>query len=76
MVKDTSIKVLIDCAIVREEGKKGIRGDFNKEQYNELDKTGIKWTSVPGGVGVLTTAMLSKNLLTAYELQEYAWYSK
>ena len=76
MVKDSSIKVLIDCAIVREKGKKEIRGDFNKEQYDELDKTGIKWTSVPGGVGVLTTAMLSKNLLTAYELQEYAWYSK
>lgn len=76
MLKGSSIKVFIDCAIVREEGKKGIRGDFNKEQYDELDALGIKWTSVPGGVGLLTTTMLAKNLLRAYNLQEEAWYSK
>lgn len=62
------LKVLIDCAIVRTE--QGLCGDFSKEDYTHLDKLGIAYTAVPGGVGLLTTTMVAKNLLKLYELQQ------
>lgn len=61
------VKIIIDCAIVRTE--QGLCGDFSKEDYKELDKLGIAYTTVPGGVGVLTTTMVAENLLKLYELQ-------
>lgn len=62
------VKVIIDCAIVRTES--GLYGDFSKEDYKELDKLGVAYTAVPGGVGLLTTTMVAENLLKLYKVQK------
>lgn len=62
-----SLNIIVDCAILRgEDGK--LRGDFKKEDYHYLDKDGIDYTPVPGGVGVLTTTMLARNVLECYKM--------
>ena len=65
--KHNSPEIIIDCGI--EMTEMGLRGDFVKEDYEILDNFfDTKYTSVPGGVGVLTTAMLAHNLLKCYKL--------
>lgn len=61
------LDLIIDCAIVRTE--EGLKGDFKKEDYHYLDNWDIKYTSVPGGVGVTTTAMVAENLLRCFKAQ-------
>lgn len=58
--------LIIDAGIIRDEN--GLRGDFRKEDYEILGELGIPYTSVPGGVGVLTTTMLAYNLVKCYKL--------
>ena len=59
---------IIDAGInVGEDGK--LRGDFCKEDYSLLDEKDIAYTTVPGGVGPITTHMLGYNLYKAYCLQ-------
>ena len=59
---------IIDAGInVGEDGK--LRGDFCKEDYDKLDEMEISYTTVPGGVGPMTTHMLGYNLYKAYCLQ-------
>lgn len=60
-------ELIIDCAIVRTET--GLRGDYKKEDYTYLDDWGIQYTTVPGGVGLTTTAMVAENLLRCYKMQ-------
>lgn len=63
------IHTIIDAAInIGEDGK--LRGDFKKEDYDKLDQMNIDYTSVPGGVGPLTTYTLAYNLYKAYCLQK------
>lgn len=57
---------IIDAGIIRDEN--GLRGDFRKEDYDILDDIGIDYTSVPGGVGVMTTTMLAYNLAKCFKL--------
>lgn len=63
--------VVIDAAInVGEDGK--LRGDLKKEDYSKIDEIeefNIDYTSVPGGVGPITTFTLAYNLYKAYCLQ-------
>lgn len=62
------VHTIIDAAInVGEDNK--LRGDFKKEDYDKLDKMNIDYTSVPGGVGPITTYTLAYNLYKAYCLQ-------
>ena len=63
---------IIDAAInVGEDGK--LRGDLCKEDYPQFDidfcECYIDYTSVPGGVGPITTYTLAYNLYKAYCLQ-------
>ena len=65
---------IIDAAInVGEDGK--LRGDFCKEDYKALEEWPldegytVDYTSVPGGVGPITTYTLAYNLYKAYCLQ-------
>ena len=60
-VKDGA--VVIDVGITRIDGK--IYGDVSPDVY---EKTSY-YTPVPGGVGPMTVAMLLKNTMIAYELQ-------
>lgn len=63
------IHTIIDAAInIGEDGK--LRGDFKKEDYDKLNQMNIDYTSVPGGVGPLTTYTLAYNLYKAYCLQK------
>lgn len=62
------VHTIIDAAInVGEDNK--LRGDFKKEDYDKLDEMNIDYTSVPGGVGPITTYTLAYNLYKAYCLQ-------
>lgn len=63
---------IIDAAInIGEDGK--LRGDLCKEDYPQFDvdfgECYIHYTSVPGGVGPITTYTLAYNLYKAYCLQ-------
>lgn len=63
-----NLHTIIDAGInVGEDGK--LRGDFCKEDYDILDEQCIAYTTVPGGVGPITTHMLAYNLYKAYCLQ-------
>lgn len=63
-----NLHTIIDAGInLGEDGK--LRGDFCKEDYEKLDKIGVDYTTVPGGVGPITTHMLAYNLYKAYCLQ-------
>lgn len=44
-------------------------GDLRKDEYDLCEEKGINFTPVPGGVGVVTVAMVAHNLLKAYKLQ-------
>ena len=63
---------IIDAAINVGEDRK-LRGDFKKEDYERLDNRAeeykVNYTSVPGGVGPITTYTLAYNLYKAYCLQ-------
>ncbi len=61
MIKEGA--VVIDVAITRHEGK--LTGDTNYEQI--IQKASYA-TPVPGGVGPMTVAKLSKNTITAASL--------
>ena len=61
MIKEGAI--IIDVGINREDGK--LFGDVNPN----VDEICSMRTPVPGGVGPMTVAMLLKNTLTAYKLQ-------
>ena len=55
-IKETSKKqLIIDVGINRDENKK-LCGDVDTKEYKE--SLNIKYTPVPGGVGILTTSML------------------
>lgn len=63
-----NLHTIIDAGInVGEDGK--LRGDFCKEDYYILDDQDIAYTTVPGGIGPVTTHMLAYNLYKAYCLQ-------
>lgn len=62
----TSVRTIIDAGIIRDEN--GLRGDFKKEDYEDLDELNVNYTSVPGGVGVMTTTMLAYNLAKCFKL--------
>lgn len=62
-----SPELIIDIGINRTEN--GVEGDISKTDYKQLDELGIQYTSVPGGVGLLTVANLAENLIEAYKLQ-------
>ena len=66
ILDSTSVKTIIDAGIIRDEN--GLRGDFKKEDYEDLDELGVYYTTVPGGVGVLTTTMLAYNLAKCFKL--------
>ena len=57
--------VIIDVGITRIEGK--LYGDVNPD----VEKKASYVTPVPGGVGPMTVAMLLKNTLIAYKLQNH-----
>lgn len=59
-------QIAIDCGVNRNiEGT--LCGDIDTDSLKDLD---VKVTPVPGGVGILTTAQLMRNVLKAYELKE------
>lgn len=66
------VNIIIDAGISRDEN--GIRGDFRKEDYSLLEEREefafVSYTTVPGGVGPLTTYSLAANTLKAYILQK------
>ena len=68
-IRTCNLEVLIDCAIVRDDNNK-ICGDFKKSDYGFLDSRDIKYTTSPGGVGLLTTTMVAKNLIECYKIQK------
>lgn len=57
--------VVVDVGINRDENNK-LTGDVDFEEVKEIAS---KITPVPGGVGLLTTATLAKNLVTAIKWQ-------
>lgn len=64
----SNLHTIIDAGInVDKDGK--LRGDFCKEDYALLDNYDVAYTTVPGGVGPITTHMLAYNLYKAYCLQ-------
>lgn len=65
MVKNGAI--VIDVGINREEGSKKIYGDVD---FGSVSKKASWITSVPGGVGKTTVAMLMKNISEAKKLQK------
>lgn len=67
-IDSEALHTIIDAGInLGEDGK--LRGDFKKEDYALLDEMKIDYTTVPGGVGPITTHMLGYNLYKAYCLQ-------
>ena len=63
MVKEGA--VVIDVGINRDENGK-LCGDVD---FNDVESLASYITPVPGGVGPMTIAMLMKNTLTAFKLQ-------
>lgn len=61
-------KLVIDCAVEKNSDGK-VHGDVSKKAYEYFNEVGIDYTTVPNGVGRLTTVMLAKNLVKAYEMQ-------
>lgn len=69
LVKGNFIKpgaIVIDVAMIRDEKNKKWSGDTD---FKALSKKAKYITPVPGGIGPITVAMLLKNTLTAYKLQ-------
>lgn len=67
IMDNSDLDIIIDCAINR--GADGLRGDFKKEDCSYLEAREISYTPVPGGVGVMTTTMVAKNLVECHKLQ-------
>ena len=62
--------VLVDVGINRDENGK-LCGDIDIEDVLSIEEEAPKYyTSVPGGIGLLTTAMLMKNVIKAYKMQK------
>ena len=62
--------VLVDVGINRDENGK-LCGDINIEDVLSIEEEAPKYyTPVPGGIGLLTTAMLMKNVIKAYKMQK------
>ena len=64
-------QVWIDCGINRDENGK-LCGDIDEASFRSHSKlyTAHTITTVPGGVGVLTTAQLMLNVIQAHEIQK------
>lgn len=61
-------QLIIDCGINRDEDGK-LCGDVDSEALESFGKDGIRYTPVPGGVGILTTACLMRSVVKCYNLQ-------
>ena len=62
--------VLVDVGINRDENGK-LCGDIDIEDVLTIEEEAPKYyTPVPGGIGLLTTAMLMKNVIKAYKMQK------
>ena len=62
--------VLVDIGINRDENGK-LCGDIDIEDVLSIEEEAPKYyTPVPGGIGLLTTAMLMKNVIKAYKMQK------
>lgn len=62
--------VLVDVGINRDENGK-LCGDIDIEDVLSIEEEEPKYyTPVPGGIGLLTTAMLMKNVIKAYKMQK------
>lgn len=62
--------VLVDVGINRDENGK-LCGDIDIEDVLSIEEEAPKYyTPVPGGIGLLTTAMLMKNVIKAYKMQK------
>ena len=62
--------VLVDVGINRDENGK-LCGDIDIEDVLSIEEEAPKYyTPVPGGIGLLTTAMLMKNVIKAYQMQK------
>lgn len=65
-----SNEVLVDVGINRDEDGK-LCGDINIDDILSWDEDEIQYyTTVPSGVGLLTTSMLMKNVVKCYRLQQ------
>lgn len=64
---------IIDTGVIREfneeTGKYKLYGDIDNNIKKELDDMEIKYTNPIGGVGLMTTCILAKNVLLAYKDQ-------
>lgn len=65
-VKNNAVIVDVGVNRVSDESERGwhLEGDFNS---SGAESTGIRYTPVPGGVGLLTVAMLMENTVEFYE---------
>ena len=62
--------MLVDVGINRDENGK-LCGDIDIEDVLSIEEEAPKYyTPVPGGIGLLTTAMLMKNVIKAYQMQK------
>lgn len=62
--------VLVDVGINRDENGK-LCGDIDIKDVLSIEEEAPKYyTPVPGGIGLLTTAMLMKNVIKAYQMQK------
>lgn len=64
-------EILVDVGINRDEKGK-LCGDIDIEEVksHRINKDLQYYTPVPGGIGLLTTAMLMKNVIKAYRMQK------
>lgn len=60
---------LIDCSICRDENGK-LCGDLDIDDLLTWREEDFDYTTVPGGVGILTTACLMKSVVKCYKLNE------
>lgn len=58
-------QVVIDVGLTKVDGK--LCGDVDKDQYPLLDRMGVHYTPVPGGVGKFTVLALAENVIDKLE---------
>lgn len=65
-LKDTAVVIDVGVNRVADTSERGwhLEGDFDK---TSVENTGISYTPVPGGVGLLTVAMLMENTVEVFE---------
>ena len=65
-LKDTAVVIDVGVNRVADTSERGwhLEGDFDK---TSVEDTGISYTPVPGGVGLLTVAMLMENTVEVFE---------